>query len=147
MELQEQAELFDGIECSLEGGIILARRIARTDREYHSGFHGMPEVDSPDHILLGGVYMAVSSYVRHTEGHRKWLTNYQRALMRKHGELEGRDFALGVLTEVVRQEEDGHPDSPSYGDPGIRGPHNTPEHWCLLANKAVVEGVIYDVIP
>jgi hypothetical protein len=56
-----------------------------------------------------------------------------------------RDFALGVLTERVRQEEDGWPDQP--GDPrGKRSAHGTgTSHLCLLEQKHQVEDAIYDV--
>jgi hypothetical protein len=49
-----------------------------------------------------------------------------------------------VLTERVRQEEDGWPDQP--GDPaGKRGAHGTDAHTCLLERKHQVENGIYAI--
>jgi len=52
-----------------------------------------------------------------------------------------------VLTERVRQEENGWPDQP--GDPrGKRTGHGTgPSHLCLLERKHQVEDAIYDAQP
>jgi hypothetical protein len=65
------------------------------------------------------------------------------ALTGKVGANPARDFALGILTERVRQVEDGWPDQ--AGD-GKRGPHGTGNrHLCLLERKHQVEKAIYDV--
>jgi hypothetical protein len=63
------------------------------------------------------------------------LRHYLRALTAKAGMCEARDFALGVLNERVRQEENGWPDEP--GDRvGKRTAHGTgPSHLCLLERK------------
>lgn len=71
------------------------------------------------------------------------LRNYLAALEAKVGVSPARDFALGVLTERVRQEEDGWPDQD--GD-GKRGPHGSGNrHLCLLGCKHAVEDAIYAV--
>ena len=50
-----------------------------------------------------------------------------------------------MLTERVRQEENGWPDQ--KGDPGgKRGPHGTEDsHRCLLERKHQVEDAIYEI--
>lgn len=65
------------------------------------------------------------------------------ALAAKAGLSPARDFALGVLTERVRQEEDGWPDQ--GGDPrGRRTSHGTgASHLRLLERKREVEEAIY----
>jgi hypothetical protein len=68
------------------------------------------------------------------------------ALIAKTAVSPARDFALGVLTERVRQEEDGWPDHP--GDPrGRRTGHGTgASHLCLLERKHEVEDAIYAMV-
>jgi hypothetical protein len=75
------------------------------------------------------------------------VRNYMTALAAKVGISPARDFALGMLTERVRQEEDGWPDHP--GDPrGLRTGHGTgASHLCLLERKHQVEDAIYQVEP
>jgi hypothetical protein len=75
------------------------------------------------------------------------VRNYLAALAGSAGVEPARDFALGVLTERVRQEENGWPDQP--GDPrGRRTGHGTgPSHSCLLERKHQVEDAIYDTLP
>jgi len=71
------------------------------------------------------------------------LRNYLGTLMAKIGVTPARDFAVGVLTERVRQEEGGWPDQP--GDAGgKRSAHGTgASHLCLLERKHQVEKAIY----
>lgn len=74
------------------------------------------------------------------------MQNYLAALAGSAGTGSARDFALGVLTERVRQ-EDGWPDQP--GDSrGKRTAHGTgSSHLCLLERKHQVEDAIYSAIP
>lgn len=72
------------------------------------------------------------------------MRNYLAALSTKEGTGPARDFALGVLTERVRQEEDGWPDEPGERA-GKRGPHGSASHSCLLERKHSVELAIYNL--
>jgi hypothetical protein len=71
------------------------------------------------------------------------VRNYLTALAGQAGMSPARDFALGVLTERVRQEEDGWPHQP--GDRrGKRTAHGTgASHLCLLERKHQVDDAIY----
>jgi hypothetical protein len=71
------------------------------------------------------------------------------ALIEKAGHNPARDFALGVLTERVRQEEDGWPDQSGTEQEraGRRQAHGHPNaHLCLLDRKHQVEAAIYTTI-
>lgn len=110
---------------------------------------GLATPDQPLDYLLDKVaetvWEAVSAARSEPEPYLVPLRNYLAALTGKTGPSPAHDFALGVLTERVRQEEDGWPDQP--GDPGgRRTAHGTGDtHLCLLERKHQVEGAIYDV--
>jgi hypothetical protein len=113
---------------------------------------GFPEsADDPLDYLLDKtaetVWEAASSAQSELEPHLKPVRNYLAALAGNAGVEPARDFALGVLTERVRQEENGWPDQP--GDPrGRRTGHGTgPSHSCLLERKHQVEDAIYEALP
>jgi len=65
------------------------------------------------------------------------------ALAAKAGLSQARDFALGVLTERVRQEEDGWPDQAGDGKRTAHGTGNS--HACLLETKHHVENALYAI--
>jgi hypothetical protein len=112
-------------EVSLEAGIAYAREAARSGQ------------------VAETVWEAVSAAQSRPEPYTLPLRNYLTALIGKTGQNPARDFALGVLTERVRQEEDGWPDQ--TGDPrGKRTAHGTGNgHLCLLDRKHLVEDAIY----
>jgi hypothetical protein len=93
------------------------------------------------------VWEAVSAAHSELEPYLVPVRNYLTTLAEKAGLSPARDFALGVLTERVRQEEDGWPDQP--GDPrGKRTAHGTgASHLCLLNRKHQVEDAIYGSVP
>lgn len=104
----------------------------------------------PLDYLLGKVcemvWEAVSSAQSELEPYLVPLRNYLGALIAKAGRTPARDFALGVLTERVRQEEDGWPDQPGTEQEraGRRQAHGHPSsHLCLLERKHQVEAAIY----
>ena len=94
------------------------------------------------------VWEAVSSAQSELEPYLVPLRNYLGALIAKAGRTPARDFALGVLTERARQEEDGWPDQPGTEQEraGRRQAHGHPSsHLCLLERKYQVEAAIYAI--
>lgn len=136
-------------EVSMEAGIAWARAQTQTGRAPYTPTQGFPAPDQPLDYLLAKtgevVWNAARSAQSELEPELPPLRNYMTALAAKAGVNQARDFALGVLTERVRQEEDGWPDQP--GDPrGKRGPHGTGNsHLCLLERKHQVEDAIYAI--
>jgi hypothetical protein len=138
-------------EVSLEAGIAYARIVAGTGHPPYFPTRGFPSADDPLDYLLDKtaetVWEAASSAHSELDPYLKPVRNYLAALAGNAGVEPARDFALGVLTERVRQEENGWPDHP--GDPsGRRTGHGTgPSHSCLLERKYQVEDAIYDALP
>ena len=138
-------------EVSLEAGIAYARAVTKTGHPPYVPTRGFPSADDPLDYLLDKtaetVWAAASSAQSELEPYLKPMRNYLAALAGAAGAEPARDFALGVLTERVRQEENGWPDQP--GDPrGKRTGHGTgPGHLCLLDRKHQVEDAIYDAQP
>lgn len=136
-------------EVSMEAGIAHARIAAQLGHPPYTVTTGRPSSDQPLDYLLDKtaqvVWEAVSTAQSEPEPHLVPLRNYLGTLTAKIGATPARDFALGVLTERVRQEEDGWPDQP--GDPGgKRTAHGTGNsHLCLLERKHQVETAIYAV--
>lgn len=138
-------------EVSLEAGIAYARAVTKTGHPPYVPTRGLPSADDPLDYLLDKtaetVWAAASSAQSELEPYLKPMRNYLTALAGAAGVEPARDFALGVLTERVRQEENGWPDQP--GDPrGKRTGHGTgASHLCLLERKHQVEDAIYDAQP
>jgi hypothetical protein len=138
-------------EVSLEAGIAYARAVTKTGHPPYVPTRGFPSADDPLDYLLDKtaetVWAAASSAQSELEPYLKPMRNYLAALAGAAGAEPARDFALGVLTERVRQEENGWPDQP--GDPrGKRTGHSTgSSHLCLLDRKHQVEDAIYDAQP
>jgi len=138
-------------EVSLEAGIAYARAVAKTGHPPYVPTRGFPSADDPPDYLLDKtaetVWAAASSAQSELEPYLKPLRNYLAALAGAAGGEPARDFAPGVMTERVRQEENGWPDQP--GDRrGKRTGHGTgPSHLCLLDRKHQVEDAIYDAQP
>jgi hypothetical protein len=132
---------------SLESGIRTARKVARSGRAPNTPTKAALIAEQPLESLLAKtaetVWAAVSAGQSDLDPYLMPLRNYITALIEKAGLSPARDFALGVLTERVRQEEDGWPDQP--GDPGgKRGAHGAGySHTCLLERKHQVEDAIY----
>lgn len=138
-------------EVSLEAGIAYARAAAATGYPPHVVTRGAVSPDDPLDYLLDKVaetvWEAASSANSELTPYLRPMQNYLAALAGNAGTEPARDFALGVLTERVRQEEDGWPDQP--GDPrGKRTAHGTgSSHLCLLERKHQVEDAIYGALP
>jgi hypothetical protein len=138
-------------EVSLEAGIAYARAVTQTGHPPYVPTRGFPSPDDPLDYLLDKtaetVWAAASSAQSELEPYLKPMRNYLAALAGAAGAEPARDFALGVLTERVRQEENGWPDQP--GDPrGKRTGHGTgSSHLCLFDRKHQVEDAIYDAQP
>lgn len=136
-------------EVSMEAGIAYARIAAQLGHPPYVVTRGRASPDQPLDYLLDKtaevVWEAVSSAQSELEPYLVPLRNYLGALIVKIGVMSARDFALGVLTERVRQEEDGWPDQP--GDVGgKRSAHGTGTgHLCLLERKHHVETAIFRV--
>lgn len=136
-------------EVSMEAGIAYARIATQLGHPPHTATRGKSAPDQPLDYLLDktaqAVWEAVSAGQSAPEPNLLPLRNYLGALIAKIGMAPARDFAIGVLTERVRQEEDGWPDQP--GDArGNRSAHGTgPGHLCLLESKHQVETAIYAV--
>jgi hypothetical protein len=99
-------------EVSLEAGIAYAARLR--GRGIRRTTQGRVSAGQPLDYLLGKVcemvWEALSSAQSELEPYLVFLRNYLGALTAKAGQTPARDFALGVLTGRVRQEEDGWPD-------------------------------------
>lgn len=139
-------------EVSLEAGIAYARQAAMTGHPPYTVTQGRVSPNQPLDYLLAKVcetvWEAVSSAQSELEPYLLPLRNYLDALIKKAGQNPARDFALGVLTERVRQEEDGWPDQPGTEQEraGRRHAHGHPDaHLCLLDRKHEVEAAIYAV--
>ena len=137
-------------EVSLEAGIAYARQAAMTGHPPYTVTQGRVSPDQPLDYLLAKVcetvWEAASSAQSELEPYLLPLRNYLAALISKAGQNPARDFALGVLTERVRQEEDGWPDQPGTQQEraGRRQAHGHPNaHLCLLDRKHQVEAAIY----
>lgn len=145
------ADHFHPEKVSLAAGVKYARRAARSGHPPYIVTEGTASPEQPLRYLLGKttetVWAAVASPRSPLEPDLAPMGNYLAALAAKAGLSPARDFALGVLTERVRQEEDGWPDHP--GDrTGQRTAHGTGEnHLCLLERKHRVEDAIYAVEP
>lgn len=137
-------------EVSLEAGIAYARQAAMSGHPPYTTTQGRVSPAQPlDYLLAKAcetVWEAVSSAQSELEPYLVPLRNYLGALIEKAGRSPARDFALGVLTERVRQEEDGWPDQPGTEEQraGRRQAHGHPDqHLCLLERKHEVEAAIY----
>jgi hypothetical protein len=136
---------------SMEAGVAYARAAAQSGHPPFAVTQGQATADQPRDYLLAKtaetVWAAAGSPHSELEPHLVPVRNYLTALGEQAGWNAARDFALGVLTERVRQEEDGWPDQP--GDPrGMRTAHGTgDDHLCLLERKHEVEDAIYAVGP
>jgi hypothetical protein len=134
-------------EVSMEAGIAFARTAARSGHPPYTPTSGRADPEQPLGYLLAktaeAVWEAVSAGQSEFGPNFTPVHNYMTALAAKVGIAPARDFALGALTERVRQEEDGWPDHP--GDhSGLRTGHGTgASHLCLLARKHEVEDAIY----
>jgi hypothetical protein len=134
---------------SMEVGVAYARKAARSGHPPVTVTDGGPDPEQPIEYLLAKTAESVWQVV--SAGHSEHglnldpVRNYMTALAAKAGLSPARDFALGVLTERVRQEEDGWPDHP--GDhSGLRTGHGTGTgHLCLLQRKHDVEDAIYGI--
>jgi hypothetical protein len=129
---------------SMEAGIRFARTATRSGHPPWIPTHGAVSPDQPLEYLLAKVaetvWEAVTTAHSELEPYLVPVRNYLLALAAKAGTSEARDFAVGVLTERVRQEENGWPDQEGEGK---RGPHGSDRHTCLLARKHEVEDAIY----
>ena len=137
-------------DVSLEAGIAYARQAARSGHPPYTVTQGRVSAGQPLDYLLGKVcetvWEAVSSAQSELEPYLVPLSNYLGALTGQAGRTPARDFALGVLTERVRQEEDGWPGQPGTEQEraGRRQAHGHPSsHLCLLERKYQVEATIY----
>src|ERR1700722_3692207 len=130
---------------SLETGVRTARQFARSGHPPYTPTQGAVSPDQPLDYLLAKVTETVWNAAADPDANLVPVRNYLEALAGKAGINAARDFALGVLTERVRQEEDGSPDHPD--DPGgKRGAHGTgSSHFCLLNPKPEVESALYDI--
>lgn len=136
-------------EVSMEAGVAYARTAAMSGHPPYTVTEGFPGAEQPLGYLLAKtaevVWAAASSAQSELEPYLLPVRNYMTALIAKAGVNPARDFALGVITERVRQEEDGWPDQP--GDPGGRRTrHGTgASHLCLLERKHQLEDAIYGI--
>jgi hypothetical protein len=137
-------------EVSLEAGIAYARQAAISGHPPYTVTQGPVSPEQPLDYLLSKtcetVWEAVSSAQSELDPYLVPMRNYMMALIQKAGQNPARDFALGVLTERVRQEEDGWPDQPGTEQEraGRRQAHGYPNaHLCLLHRKHQVEAAIY----
>jgi hypothetical protein len=152
LEVAEASSTEGRPEVSLETGIAYARQAAMSGHPPHTITQGRVGPEQPLGYLLAKVtetvWEAISSAGSELEPYVLPLRNYLAALLEKAGRNPARDFALGVLTERVRQEEDGWPDQPGTDEEraGRRQAHGHPDkHLCLLERKHQVEAAIYDV--
>jgi hypothetical protein len=129
---------------SLESGVRTARKYARSDHPPYTPTQGAVTPDQPLDYLLAKVTETVWSAASDPQPNLVPVRNYLGALCTKAGTNAAHDFALGVLTERVRQEENGWPDQ--LGDPGEkRDAHGAGDtHSCLLNQKHQTELAIYE---
>jgi hypothetical protein len=103
-------------EVSLEAGIAYARQAAMSGHPPYTVTQGQVSSKQPLDYLLAKtcevVWEAVSSAQSDLDPYLSPIRNYLAALIEKAGQSPARDFVLGVLTERVRQAEDGWPDQP-----------------------------------
>jgi hypothetical protein len=130
---------------SMEAGIRFAREATRSGHPPWIATQGAASPDQPLEYLLAKVAQTVWSAASDFEANLVPVRNYLTALISKAGANPSRDFALGVLTERVRQEENGWPDQ--EGDGKRAGHGGGDSHQCLLARKHEVEDAIYTVSP
>ena len=130
---------------SLEAGLRTARKFARSGHPPYTPTEGAVSLEQPRDYLLAKVTETVWAAASDPDPNLTPVRNYLAALAGNAGTNAARDFALGVLTERVRQEENGWPDQ--KGDPGgKRGPHGGGgSHTCLLECKHRVEDAIYAI--
>lgn len=134
-------------EVSMEAGIAFARTAARSGHPPYTPTSGRPDPEQPPDYLLAKtaeiIWATISAAHSELGPYLLPVGNYMTALAAKAALSPARDFALGVLTERVRQEEDGWPDQGD--DPGgRRTSHGTgASHLCLLERKHEVEEAIY----
>ena len=130
---------------SLEAGVRTARKFARSGHPPYTPTQGAVSPEQPRDYLLAKVTETVWAAASGSDPNLIPVRNYLAALAERAGTNPARDFALGVLTERVRQEENGWPDQ--KGDPGgNRGPHSSGDsHQCLLDRKHQVEDAIYAI--
>jgi len=112
---------------------------------------GRVSAGQPLDYLLGKVcemvWEALSSAQSELEPYLVFLRNYLGALTAKAGQTPTRDFALGVLTGRVRQEEDGWPDQAGTEQEcaSRRQAHrHSSSHLYRLERKHQVEAAIGD---
>ena len=95
-------------EVSMEAGIAFARTAARSGHPPYTPTSGRPDPEQPLGYLLAKmgetVWEAVSAGQSESGPNLVPVRNYMIALAAKVGISPARDFALGVLTERVRQE-------------------------------------------
>lgn len=141
--------LAEAPEVSLEAGIAYSRAAAQSGRPPYTPTQGRVSSEQPLEYLLAKtaetVWAAASAAQQDLDPYLVPVRNYLTALAEKRGLPQARDFALGILTERVRQEEDGWPDQ--LGDPGgKRTAHGTGNsHLCLLEVKHQVENALYAI--
>jgi len=130
---------------SLEAGLRTARKFARSGHPPYTPTQGTVSPEQPRDYLLAKVTETVWAAAADPDPNLTPVQNYLAALAGNAGTSAARDFALGVLTERVRQEENGWPDQ--RADPGgKRGAHGTgASHLCLLESKHLVENAIYAI--
>ena len=130
---------------SLEAGVRTARKFARSGHPPYTPTQGAVSPEQPLDYLLAKVTETVWAAASDPDANLLPVRNYLGALSAPAGTGAARDFALGVLTERVRQEEDGWPDQP--GDAGgKRAAHGAGNsHTCLLEHKHQVEDAIYAI--
>jgi len=130
---------------SLEAALRTARKFARSGHPPNTPTRGAVSPEQPLDYLLAKVTETVWAAASDPDPNLIPVRSYLAALAEKAGTNEARDFALGVLTERVRQEENGWPDQ--KGDAGgKRGPHGSGNsHLCLLESKHEVEDAIYAI--
>ncbi len=136
-------------EVSMEAGIAYARTATQSGHPPYTPTQGRATAEQPLEYLLAKtaetVWSAASAAHQDLDSYLVPVRNYMIALTAKTSLSQARDFALGVLTERVRQEEDGWPDQ--SGDPaGKRKEHGAGNsHLCLLKTKHEVENALYDI--
>jgi hypothetical protein len=134
-------------EVSMEAGIAYARTAARSGHPPHTPTQGRVTPEQPLEYLLcktaETVWAAASAAQQDLEPYLVPVRNYMTALAAKAGLSQARDFALGVFTERVRQEEDDWPDRAGDGKRTAHGTGNS--HACLLETKHHVENALFAI--